>query len=122
VDATLTPLAFVTMSPGSLRGEVSWGERWFADARGGEGESLMRSIGCGNRLHWVDEGGQVVANVGGNSERRACSRVSPGANREHMVEIGGLNRAAKHPSVEPESADVDALADALLQVRSPSGH
>jgi hypothetical protein len=38
---------------------------------------------------------------------------------EYVVEIGALNRAAEHPSTPPESAVVDALADALLQVRSP---
>jgi hypothetical protein len=33
-----------------------------------------------------------------------------------------MNHAAEHPSAELEGAVVDALADALLRVRSPSGH
>lgn len=52
----------------------------------------------------------------------ACSRVSPGAALEYVVEIGALNYAAEHPSAEPGSAVVGALADALLGVQSPSGH
>jgi hypothetical protein len=39
-----------------------------------------------------------------------------------VVEIRGKNHAAEHSSSKPESAVVDALADALLQVRSPSVH
>jgi hypothetical protein len=39
-----------------------------------------------------------------------------------VVEIGGKNHVAEHPSLKPESAVVDALADALLRVRSPSMH
>jgi len=36
-----------------------------------------------------------------------------------VVEIGALDHAAEHPSTTRESAVVDALADALLQVWSP---
>jgi hypothetical protein len=35
-----------------------------------------------------------------------------------VVEIGALDHAGEHPSSRLESAVVDALADALLQVRS----
>jgi len=35
-----------------------------------------------------------------------------------VVEIGALNHAGEHPSAAPESTVVDALADALLQIRS----
>jgi len=54
------------------------------------------------------------------------SEVSPKARKKgdggRVVEIGALNYAAEHPSAEPGSAVVGALADALLGVRSPSGH
>ena len=38
------------------------------------------------------------------------------------VEIGAMNHVAEYPSSQPESAVVDALADALLRVRSPGTH
>jgi hypothetical protein len=51
------------------------------------------------------------------------SEVSPKARKKgdggRVVEIGALNHAAEHPTPELESTVVDALADALLQVRSP---
>lgn len=54
------------------------------------------------------------------------SEVSPEARKmgdgDRVVEIGGMNHAAEHPSTESESAVVDAFADVLSKVRSPSGH
>lgn len=50
------------------------------------------------------------------------SEVNPEARKKghsgRVVEIGTLNHAGERPSSQPESAVVDALADALLQVRS----
>jgi len=36
-----------------------------------------------------------------------------------VVEIGALDHTGEHPFSQPESTLVDALADALLQVRCP---
>ena len=48
--------------------------------------------------------------------------ANPWTSQQHdggrVVEIGALNHAAEHPASQPESAVVDALANALLQVRS----
>jgi hypothetical protein len=51
------------------------------------------------------------------------SEVSPEARKKghggRVVEIGALKYAGEHPNTAPGSAVVDALADTLLQVRSP---
>ncbi len=49
-------------------------------------------------------------------EGRCCKRSID----EVVVEIGALDHAGEHPSSQPESLVVDALAYTLLRVRSPS--
>jgi len=52
--------------------------------------------------------------------------ASPRASQQHdgggVVEIGALDHAGEHPPSQPETAVVDAPADALLQVRCPPSH
>lgn len=54
--------------------------------------------------------------------RNTRKKAPCGAQDGRVVEIGGLDQAGEHPKTGPESAVVDALADALLRVRSPRDH
>jgi len=49
-----------------------------------------------------------------STQFRASSRAVSAC----VVEIGALDHADEHPASQTESAVVDALADALLQVQS----
>jgi hypothetical protein len=62
----------------------------------------------------------IIYDVQGSLRDSECSGMTDDGGC--VVEIGGKGHTAERPSSKPESAVVDALADALLRVRSRSGH
>lgn len=70
---------------------------------------LMTKMGH-TEIRW----GQMSGELTDSTQFRASSR----AVSAYVAEIGTLNHSGECPSAAPESAIVDALADALLQVQS----